>query len=122
MGARLRCLAGDNPDGCWHCGHVSSTASGDGYALGVRFPDVAGRTLLGVGVRLPADFPADLTLAVVAFQRGQQGQVDRWIERAVAAGVPATARGRERPVPVGVVEVPALPRSGDQFAGSSTGG
>lgn len=34
--------------------------------------------------------------------------MDLWIERAVAAGVPATTRGREQPIPVGVVEVPAL--------------
>ena len=72
------------------------------------FPAVAGRTLLGTNVVLPADFPADRTLAVVAFQRGQQSQVDRWIERAVAAGVPPTTRGATGSTPVAVVEVPVL--------------
>lgn len=57
---------------------------------------------------LPSDFPADRTLAVVAFQRWQQSRVDLWIARAVAAGVPATTRGREQPMPVAVVEVPVL--------------
>ena len=72
------------------------------------FPVVAGRTLLGADVVLPADFPADRTLVVVAFQRGQQSQVDRWIERAVAAGVPPTTRGATGSTPVAVVEVPVL--------------
>jgi len=69
---------------------------------------VNGRTLLGADVALPADFPADRTLVVVAFQRGQQSLVDRWIERAVAAGVPPTPRGASGTVPVAVVEVPVL--------------
>ena len=72
------------------------------------FPAVAGRTLLGANVALPADFPADRTLAVLAFQRGQQSRVDRWIERAVAAGVPPTTRGVEGSIAVAVVEVPVL--------------
>ncbi|HEX7537411.1 MAG TPA: roadblock/LC7 domain-containing protein [Dermatophilaceae bacterium] len=72
------------------------------------FPAVDGRTLLGANVALPADFPADRTLTVVAFQRGQQSLVDRWIERAVAAGVPPTPRGASGSVPVAVVEVPVL--------------
>jgi hypothetical protein len=45
-------------------------------------------------------------LAVVAFQRWHQGRVDLWINRAVAAGVPATPRSK--PIPVAVVEIPAL--------------
>jgi hypothetical protein len=64
--------------------------------------------LLGADVMLPGDFPAERTLVVVAFARWQQSRVDLWIERAVAAGVPATSRGQEQPIPVGVVEVPAL--------------
>lgn len=72
------------------------------------FPAVDGRTLLGATVALPADFPADRTLAVVAFQRGQQSRVDRWIERAVAAGVPPTTRGATGSIPAAVVEVPVL--------------
>ena len=72
------------------------------------FPAVAGRTLLGANVALPGDFPADRTLAVVAFQRGQQSRVDRWIERAVGAGVPQTTRGATGSIPVAVLEVPVL--------------
>jgi hypothetical protein len=86
---------------------MSPTTSDEGSRQ-VRFPDVAGRTLLGLDVMLPAELPAERTLVVVAFQRGHQGQVDRWIERAVGAGVPGTPRGKEQPMPVGVVEVPAL--------------
>ena len=72
------------------------------------FPAVAGRTLLGAPVALPADFPAVRTLAVLAFQRDQQSRVDRWIERAVAAGVPPTTRGATGSILVAVVEVPVL--------------
>jgi len=73
-----------------------------------RFPEVGGRTLLDVAVDLPSGFPGVRTLAVVAFRREHQTQVDRWIERAVAAGVPPTSRGADLPMPVAVVEVPAL--------------
>jgi len=72
------------------------------------FPAVDGRTLLGANVALPADFPADRTLVVVAFQRGQQSRVDRWIERAVGAGVPPTTRGATGSIRAAVVEVPVL--------------
>ena len=72
------------------------------------FPAVDGRTLLGANVALPAEFPAERTLAGVAFQRGQQSRVDRWIERAVAAGVPPTTRGATGSIPVVVVDVPVL--------------
>lgn len=57
---------------------------------------------------LPADFPAARTLAVVAFQREQQPRVDRWIARAVAAGVPPTTRGATGRIATAVVEVPVL--------------
>jgi hypothetical protein len=73
-----------------------------------RFPVVRGRSLLGVEVALPLDFPAERTLAVVAFQQGHQVTVDRWIARAVAAGVPATIRGAAGVLPVAVVEPPVL--------------
>jgi hypothetical protein len=69
---------------------------------------VAGRTLLGVEVALPRDFPAERTLAVVAFQRWHQARVDQWIARAVAAGVPPTTRGATGPTPVAVLELPVL--------------
>jgi len=73
-----------------------------------RFPLVAGRSLLGIEIALPRDFPADRTLAIVAFQRWQQPRVDRWIARAVAAGIPPTTRGWTGPTPVAVVELPVL--------------
>ena len=87
---------------------MDPTTTPEGAVPGIRFPAVAGRTLLGVGLTLPADFPGERTLVVVAFQRWQQSRVDLWIERAVEAGVPATTRGQEQPMPVAVVEVPAL--------------
>jgi hypothetical protein len=73
-----------------------------------RFPAVGGRTLLGVEVALPSEFPADRTLAVVAFKRWHQARVDRWIARAVAADSPPTTLGRTGPIPVAVVELPVL--------------
>jgi len=72
------------------------------------FPAVSGRSLLGDGVALPGDFPAERTLAVVAFQQWHQAIVDRWIARAVAAGVPATIRGATGVLSVAVVELPVL--------------
>jgi hypothetical protein len=74
----------------------------------VRFPPVGGRTLLGVEVVLPGELPADRTLVVVAFRQWHQARVDRWIARAVAAGVPPTTLGETGPIPVAVVEVPVL--------------
>lgn len=97
-----------NADGCCHDEEVTPTTRREGDDPRVRFPEVAGRTLLDAEVTLPSGFPAERTLAVVAFQRWHQSRVDLWIARAVAAGVPATHRGHEQPVPVAVVEVPAL--------------
>jgi len=74
----------------------------------VRFPAVGGRSLLGVEMALPHDLPAERTLVVAAFLRGQQARVDRWIARAVAAGIPSTLRGATGVMPVAVVEVPVL--------------
>src|SRR5674476_809165 len=68
-----------------HAEQVRPDGERDQARSPTAFPAVPGRTLLGAEVVLPADFPADRTLAVVAFQRGQQSRVDRWIERAVAA-------------------------------------
>jgi hypothetical protein len=82
-------------------------ARGDGGSP-ARFPAVRGTSLLGVEVALPGGFPAERTLAVVAFQRWHQTRVDRWIARAVAAGVPPTTRGATGPIGVAVVEVPVL--------------
>ena len=80
----------------------------DDLGATARFPAVGGRSLLGIEMALPRDFPAELTLAVVAFQRWHQDRVDRWIARAVAAGVPPTTRGATGLVPVAGVEVPVL--------------
>ena len=79
-------------------------------AIPGRFPAVRGRSLLGLDVALPGGFPADRTLAVIAFQQWQQARVDDWIARAVAAGVPVTTRGVTGPIPVAVVEIPVLSR------------
>ena len=91
-----------------HAEPVRTARAHDQAKSPATFPAVAGRTLLGANVALPADFPADRTLAVLAFQRGQQTRVDRWIELAVAAGVPPTTRGATGSIPVAVVEVPVL--------------
>lgn len=79
-----------------------------GGVVRVRFPASTGRSLLGAELRLPRDLPADRTLVVVAFQQWHQGRVDRWIDRAVAAGVPPTVRGAEGRLPRAVVELPVL--------------
>ena len=81
---------------------------GIGAGTSARFPEVGGRSLLGLEVALPRDFPAELTLAVVAFQRWHQERVDHWIARALAAGIPPTPRGATGLMPVAVVEVPVL--------------
>ena len=73
-----------------------------------RFPAVTGRSLLGVELALPRDFPAERTLAVVAFRQWHQARVDRWIARAVADGVPPTPRGHTGALPTAVVELPVL--------------
>jgi len=98
-------------DAAWVFGHadpMGPTGKPHQAVSPAAFPAVDGRTLLGADMALPADFPADRTLAVVAFKQHQQPQVDRWIARAVAAGVPATSRGTTGPLPVAVVEVPVL--------------
>ena len=73
-----------------------------------RFPTVTGRSLLGADLALPHDFPAERTLAVVAFRQWHQARVDRWIARAVADGVPPTPRGLTGMLPAAVVELPVL--------------
>lgn len=87
---------------------ASVREDGGGAGTTARFPAVRGRSLMGLDVLLPREFPAELTLAVVAFQRWHQDRVDRWIARAVAAGIPPTTRGAGGLMPVAVVEVPVL--------------
>jgi hypothetical protein len=52
-----------------------------------RFPDLDGRRLDGLAMRLPADLPAT-ALLLVAFHQWHQRDVDAWLAR-VPAGVPA---------------------------------
>ena len=82
--------------------------TGEAGAAAARFPTVTGRSLLGVELVLPRDFPAERTLAVVAFRQWHQARVDRWIARAVADGVPPTPRGLTGVLPAAVVELPVL--------------
>ena len=73
-----------------------------------QFPTITGRSLLGMDLSLPRDFPAERTLAVVAFRQWHQARVDRWIARAVANGIPPTPRGHNGVLPTAVVELPVL--------------
>ncbi len=71
------------------------------------FPEVAGRDLLGHEYRLPAEFPATISIAVIAFKQWHQAQVDAWISRLAEEGIPETPRGRTDLARV-VLELPAL--------------
>ena len=55
-----------------------------------RFPPIAGETLTGRRLQLPADFEAPLNLVFVAFRRSQQPDVDSWLDVAadLEAGFP----------------------------------
>lgn len=86
---------------------MTMEGGGDGGTLG-RFPVVRGRSLAGLEMELPGGLPAEVTLVVVAFQRWHQDRVDRWIARAVAAGIPPTIRGSTGIMPVAVLELPVL--------------
>jgi len=71
------------------------------------FPDVAGRDLAGREYRLPREFPATVTIAVIAFKRNHQEQVDAWITELVEAGIPQTPHERTDLDRV-VLELPVL--------------
>lgn len=73
-----------------------------------RFPEVEGRDLRGHDYRLPGEFPAAVSIAVLAFKQSQQGQVDAWISRLAEAGVPQTPLGQGDLERV-VLELPVLP-------------
>ncbi len=73
----------------------------------MKFPEVAGRSLAGTSVTLPGQLPAELTLAVVAFQQRHQACVDRWIDRAEEAGIPGSPLDRPDAKQC-VVEIPVL--------------
>lgn len=64
------------------------------------FPSLDARGLDGTELRLPQDFGGDPVVAVVAFQRGQQSDVDTWL--------PALLE-HERDVPgLRVYEIPCI--------------
>jgi hypothetical protein len=71
------------------------------------FPDVTGRDLLGNEYRLPGEFPAEVSIAVIAFKQSQQGQVDAWISRLAEEGIPQTPHGRTGLAEV-ILELPVL--------------
>lgn len=71
------------------------------------FPKVSGRDLLGCEYLLPGDFPAEVSIAVIAFKQWQQGQVDAWISRLAEEGIPQTPHGRTDLDRV-ILELPAL--------------
>lgn len=77
-------------------------------AVALRFAGVRTRALDGTPRRLPRDLPGERTLVLIAYRQRHQRDVDAWIALAVAAGVPPTPRGAERPMPAAVVEVPFL--------------
>lgn len=75
-----------------------------------RLVPVQGRALDGSVVELPSQLPAARSVVVLAFRQRQQRDVDRWIDLAVALGVPASPLGVTAPMETAVVEVPVLGR------------
>lgn len=71
------------------------------------FPDVSGRDLLGREYQLPREFPATVTVAVLAFKQWQQSQVDAWIGRLGAEGIAVTPHG-QADLDTVVLEIPVL--------------
>jgi hypothetical protein len=67
------------------------------------FPVVAGTDLNGKAWKAPADFPAERTLVVVAFEREQQSNVDAWF-----AGLGA----RDAVPPIPWIEMPVIENPG----------
>ena len=77
----------------------------------MEFPVLTGTSLLGDVVHLPSELPAERTLVLCAFKQHQQGQVDRWIARAVGElGVASTPLGLAADATTAVIEVPCLGR------------
>jgi hypothetical protein len=75
-----------------------------------RLVPVEGRALDGTALELPAQLPGRWTVVVIAFRQRQQRDVDRWIDLAVALGVPASPLGAAAPLETAVVELPVLGR------------
>lgn len=75
---------------------------------GLRLAPLRVRALDGTRRTLPAELPAERTLVLIAYRQRHQRDVDAWIARAVARGVPGTPRGAAEPMRTAVVEVPFL--------------
>ncbi|MFU8839904.1 MAG: hypothetical protein ACNA8R_04195 [Nitriliruptoraceae bacterium] len=75
-----------------------------------RLVAVEGRALDGTLLELPAQLPGRRTVVVIAFRQRQQRDVDRWIDLAVALGVPATPLGAAVALETAVIELPVLGR------------
>ena len=71
------------------------------------FPNVRGRDLMGNEYRLPEEFPATVSVAVIAFKRWHQSEVDAWITRLAQEGIPDTPFGQVDLQRV-VLEIPVL--------------
>jgi hypothetical protein len=56
-----------------------STTDAPGTPIQPLFPEVEGDNLEGKRFRLPADFEGERNVVLIAFQRGQQAQVDTWV-------------------------------------------
>jgi len=76
----------------------------------MKLVPVQGRSLDGTVVELPAQLPGRRTVVVLAFRQRHQQDVDRWIDLAVASGVPASPLGVVGAMDTAVVEVPVLGR------------
>ena len=74
----------------------------------LRLAALRTRALDGTLRRLPGELPAERTLVLLAYRQRHQRDVDAWIARAVAMGVPSTPRGHVGPMRIAVVEVPFL--------------
>lgn len=74
----------------------------------MRFAPLRTRALDGTQRDLPGELPAERTLVLIAYRQRHQRDVDAWIARAVALGVPGTPRGATGLLPTAVIEVPFL--------------
>jgi hypothetical protein len=78
----------------------------------IPFPRFEARDLEGRRVVLPDDLPGPCDLLVLAFRRGQQGDVDGWRDAVAALGVPG----------IGFWEVPVIGRAWNPMRGWIDGG
>jgi hypothetical protein len=71
------------------------------------FPEVEGRDLLGQVYRLPGEFPAKVSITIIAFKQWHQSQVDAWISRLAQEGIPQTPHGGA-PLDRVILELPVI--------------